>query len=90
MWDGVHIGYESGGSYRMYLSELDTIFVLLDVNFLEKLYKHQDSVAFDVGEESNGGPESDVDETIPQEVSDGSRKLGYKGKQKEYSDANDE
>ena len=70
--------------------KIEHFFVFLAVTLLEKLYKPKDSVAFDVGEEPNGGQESDFDETIPEGVSDGSWKLGCKRKQKEYSDGDGE
>lgn len=38
-WNGVHVGYDAGNSYRVFIPEIRRVFVSKDVTFLEKLYR---------------------------------------------------
>lgn len=38
-WDGFHVGYAAGNSYRIFIPALDRVFVTKDVIFCEKLHR---------------------------------------------------
>lgn len=82
VWDGVHVGYNDGGSYRAYVPALGRVFVSRDVTFIEKLYRFPQQVSFEVGEsritndvqgtddKSGGSDENDEDYHSADEVPD--------------------
>lgn len=44
VWDGIHVGYAPGNSYRAYIPEIGRVFLSKDVTFMRKLYRRQFSV----------------------------------------------
>lgn len=70
-WDGIHVGYNPGDAYRAYIPSLGRVFVSKDVTFIEKLYKRQQMVAFDIAEESeNSESEEDDNNSHDEKESD--------------------
>ncbi len=49
--------YNPSDAYRCYMPELGRVFASKDVTFIEKLYRHPSTVAFDVVDTLNGAVE---------------------------------
>ncbi len=60
VWDGIQVGYAHRDAYRAYIAELGHVFVSKNVTFIEKLYRHLNTVSLDM--DDNADDESNIDD----------------------------
>ncbi len=66
-WYGIHVGYDPADAFRCYIPELGRVLVSKNVKFIEKLYRHPSTVAFDVGNTLNKAVERLQDKEVRDE-----------------------
>lgn len=58
--DGVHVDYPSCNAYQCYIPEFKRVFQSKDVTYLEKLYRYEDSVTFEIGSDYENSDEKSL------------------------------
>lgn len=72
VWDGINVGYETVGVYRIFVPELDRVITSRDVVFMEKLTNRADETTVGTTVQSGGNIDESTNDLEIDSETDGS------------------